>query len=167
MTDAAEAERAAFVDRYGGLYEHSPWVVARAWEAGLRETHSDDAFAAACADVLAAATRDEQLALIRAHPDLAGRAATAGSLTAESSTEQSSAALDQCSSEEYEAFQSLNTRYWERFDFPFVMAVRGSDRRSILERFRQRINQPVDAEFAQALDEINAIARLRLAAMQR
>ena len=104
--------------------------------------------------------------LIRAHPDLAGRAQVAGELTVESTAEQSSAGLDQCSADEYQQFQSLNAAYREKFDFPFIMAVRNSTRAEILEAFASRIENDYDLEFETALMEIHKIAGLRLAALE-
>ena len=100
--------------------------------------------------------------LIRAHPDLAGRIAVAGELTEDSASEQSSAGLDQCSDEEYEAFQSLNAAYVKKFSFPFVMAVRGCHRQEILAQFGARLHNSYEQEFGTALQEIHKIARLRL-----
>ena len=117
------------------------------------------------ADCVDNASTEKQLALIRAHPDLAGKAQLAGELTEESTTEQASAGLDQCSAEEYERFQALNTEYLEKFGFPFVMAVRGSDRAAILDAFSARLENDYELEFETALIEIHKIARLRLEAM--
>ena len=108
------------------------------------------------------ASRHDKLALIRAHPDLAGRLATAGELTADSAAEQASAGLDQCSAEEFEKFQALNRAYVEKFEFPFVMAVRGRQRSEILEAFAERVENSYEDEFATALREIHQIARMRL-----
>jgi OHCU decarboxylase len=104
--------------------------------------------------------------LIRAHPDLAGKAQIAGELTADSTSEQASAGLDQCSIEEYERFQSLNEAYRDKFGFPFVMAVRNSSLAEILDAFGGRLENDPDVEFETALAEIHKIARLRLEAMQ-
>jgi OHCU decarboxylase len=108
---------------------------------------------------------EQQLELIRAHPDLAGKAQLAGELTEDSTQEQASAGLDQCSSEEFGRFQSLNTAYWDKFGFPFVMAVRGSSRAEIIDAFTARLENDYDLEFETALTEIHKIARLRLDAM--
>ena len=113
-----------FVARYGGIYEHSPWVAgAVADEAAGQDLAQIATLMAECVDN---ASEERQLKLIRAHPDLAGKAQIAGELTADSTDEQASAGLDQCSAEEYAEFQSLNDRYKEKFGFPFVMAVRDS-----------------------------------------
>ncbi|ANO52382.1 2-oxo-4-hydroxy-4-carboxy-5-ureidoimidazoline decarboxylase [Woeseia oceani] len=156
------AEKAAFVARYGGIYEHSSWVAERAWEllGGSGNAAEIAATLAHCVDV---ATDAEKRRLICAHPDLAGRAAVRGELTAESSGEQASAGIDQCTAEEFARFQKLNDRYKEKFGFPFVMAVRGSNRHAILAAFEERLQNDAEAEFARALSEIHKIARLRLA----
>ena len=108
------------------------------------------------------ASRDAQLALLRAHPDLAGRAARAGAMTAASVAEQASAGLDRLTDEEYERFTRLNTAYRERFGFPFVIAVRRQTREGILAAFERRLAQPLDREIETALGEVFEIARLRL-----
>ncbi|WP_405231392.1 2-oxo-4-hydroxy-4-carboxy-5-ureidoimidazoline decarboxylase [Lentisalinibacter salinarum] len=162
-------DEAAFVARYGGVYESSPWVAQEAWTRGDLPAAPGapvhipiDALAGRLAAVVEDAGRERQLALIRAHPDLAGRASVAGTLTEESTAEQQSAGLDQCTPEEYERFQSLNEAYHRCFGFPFVMAVRGASRGDILEAFGERLGNPPETEFRRALDEIHRIARLRL-----
>lgn len=155
-----------FVKRYGGIYEHSPWVAEQAM-ALLEDTVADtDLLASLMADCVDNAALEKQLELIRAHPDLAGRAQVARELTAASTAEQSSAGLDQCTAEEYEKFQSLNAAYRDKFDFPFIMAVRNRTRAEILAAFAKRIEHDYDREFETALQEIHKIARLRLAAME-
>ena len=153
-----------FVQRYRGIYEHSPWVAEKA--APLVDDSADvDVIARVMADCVDNASAERQLALIRAHPDLAGKAAIAGSLTDESGSEQASAGLDRCSPEEYERFQALNTAYRRRFGFPFVMAVRNCSREQILAAFESRLENDHDEEFENALLEIHKIARMRLVAM--
>ena len=157
---------AAFVERFGSIYEHSLWVARQTWQRGLTAEHDTVAgLAQALARTMLAAHGDQQLALIRAHPDLAGRAAIGGGLTADSGAEQTSAGLDQCTAEEYQRFQSLNNAYKEKFGFPFIMAVRGSNRHVILAAFEERLHNDLASEFKRALDEINKIARLRLQAL--
>ena len=153
-----------FVVRYGGIYEHSPWVAERA-ESMLEQGAGIDAVAAAMAHCVDAASTEQRLELIRAHPDLAGRAQVAGELTADSATEQASAGLDRCSPAEFEALQKLNAAYRQKFGFPFVMAVRGSSVGSILEAFAGRLENDYEAEFGTAIGEIHKIARLRLEAL--
>ena len=154
-----------FIGRYGGVYEHSPWVASEvaAFAADVDDVQTLAALMADCVDNAAA---EQQLALIRAHPDLAGKAQVAGELTAESTVEQHGAGLDQCSPEEFERFQALNAAYRDKFGFPFVMAVRGHDRTSILDAFSKRLANDYDLEFETALLEIHKIARLRLEAMR-
>jgi len=155
-----------FVQKYGGVYEHSPWVAERVDEL-LSDTTADTAtLAGLMADVVDNASLEKQLALICAHPDLAGRAQMAGELTHESTDEQSRAGLDQCTADEYQEFQTLNAAYKEKFSFPFVMAVRESHRREILQAFAERLQNDDDVEFETALQQIHTIAGLRLAAME-
>jgi 2-oxo-4-hydroxy-4-carboxy-5-ureidoimidazoline decarboxylase len=153
----------AFVERLGGVFEHSPWVAAGV-VAALPFASVDALHRAMCA-VVAAASHEAQLGLIRAHPELAGRAAIAGELTADSTREQQGAGLDRCSPEEFAELQALNTAYRERFGFPFIIAVRGHSRQSIIASLRTRLGHPVEQEFAEALEQIERIAGLRLAAM--
>jgi len=155
-----------FVLRYGGIYEHSPWVATRAENVLAGAAVDSESLANLMADCVDNASVEMQLDLIRAHPDLAGKAQVAGELTAESNEEQSKAGLDQCSAEEFEKFQSLNAAYKEKFDFPFIMAVRERSRGEILEAFAARISNDYDLEFETALQEIHKIARLRLAALE-
>jgi len=153
-----------FIARYGGVYEHSPWVAEQVapLAAGIEDVAQIAALMADCVDNAAV---EQQLELIRAHPDLAGKAQLAGELTADSSAEQNSAGLDQCSAEELERFQSLNTDYCDKFGFPFVMAVRGTHRAAIIDAFATRVENNYDLEFETALAEIHKIARLRLDAI--
>ena len=154
-----------FVKRFGGIYEHSPWVAEEA--AAVVDDASDlGAIADVMADCVDNASVERQLELIRAHPDLVGKAAVAGELTEDSSTEQASAGLDRCSPEEYERFEALNRAYRDKFGFPFVMAVRNSSRADILAAFGSRLDNHYDEEFETALAEIHKIAQLRLEAME-
>jgi len=156
----------SFVAKFGGIYEHSSWVAERA-EPHLEESLAVDDVARVMADCVDNASTERQLELIRAHPDLAGKAQVAGELTAESTTEQASAGLEQCTQDEYEQFQSLNDCYKQKFGFPFVMAVRNSSRQQILQMFERRLQNEYDDEFEAALVEIHKIARLRLEAMDQ
>lgn len=154
-----------FIARYAGIYEHSPWVAERV--AGIAAELTDaERLAALMADCVDNADTGAQLALIRAHPDLAGKAQVAGDLTEESTEEQASAGLDQCTKVEYERFQALNDAYKDKFGFPFVMAVRNSSRGEILDAFSARLQNDYELEFETALTEIHEIARLRLDAME-
>ena len=154
-----------FAERYAAIYEHSPWVAERAAESLQGAEVNVDALARVMADCVDNASTDKQLALIRAHPDLAGKAQVAGELTEESSDEQASAGLDRCTPTEFERFQSLNDAYKTKFGFPFVMAVRNSSRGDILEAFESRLDNNYVTEFETALEQIHLIARMRLEAM--
>lgn len=156
-----------FVELFGGVYEHSPWVARDTWRRGLDERHDTAAeLAAAMAATVDSADDETKLALIRAHPDLGKRAAV-GDLTEASDREQAGAGIDQCSAEEYERFHSLNNAYKRQFGFPFVMAVKGSDRSAILAAFEQRLENSQSEEFDRAIAEIHKIARFRLTEFTR
>lgn len=152
-----------FVVRFGGVFEHSPWVAEGAWDRGL-EADADSAAGLhrrMCA-VLRSGTPDRQRAVLLAHPDLAGRLALAGELTDASTAEQANAGLDQCSPEELTRLQELNRAYTTKFGIPFIMAVKDRTRQEILEAFERRITNDPAAEFAEALAQVERIARLRL-----
>ena len=156
-------DRAPFIEHFGGVYEHSPWIATQVFDTGLSPlVDTPTGLSSAMTEVVEQGGHDPQLALLRAHPDLAGRLAVSGELTAASSAEQAGAGLDQCTQEEFSEFTLLNTRYAEKFGFPFIVAVRGLDREGILERFRQRVEHDPDTEFSQALNQVHRIARLRI-----
>ncbi|GGX45788.1 2-oxo-4-hydroxy-4-carboxy-5-ureidoimidazoline decarboxylase [Saccharospirillum salsuginis] len=158
--------REDFIQTFADIYEHSPWVAERTYDGGI-DANCDhiETLHALMAKVLLNAERDEQLALINAHPDLAGKAAVQGELTQASTSEQAGAGISQCTPEEFERFTSLNKAYKDKFGFPFIMAVKGSNRHAILASFEERIhNDPAD-EFDRALAEINKIALFRLQKM--
>lgn len=156
-------ERAEFVSHFGDVYEHSPWVAESVYDQGMSD--DDDVVAnlhQRMASTLLDATKQQQLDLINAHPDLAGRAAINGELTAASTAEQAGAGIDQCSAEEFEKFTTYNNSYKSRFNFPFIMAVKGANRYQILESFEKRLGNDSETEFATAIQEINKIALFRL-----
>ncbi len=157
-------KKQGFVETYGGIYEHSPWVAERAATV-LGDDAGREEIRRVMADCVDNADRERQLELIRAHPDLAGKAALAGELTASSSEEQASAGLDQCTPAEYEKLHSLNELYKRKFGFPFVMAVRGSTRAEIIAAFAERLNNSTELEFETALENIHRIAAMRLEAL--
>ena len=152
--------RTLFVERFGGIYEHSRWVAEAAYDKGL----ADDAegLAAKMAAAVAAGSEAQKRALIDAHPDLAGRLARAKRLTADSAKEQAGAGLDQLTDEERARFTRLNDAYRAKFGFPFIMAVKGRGKDEILAAFAQRLENDAQTETATALAEIDRIARLRL-----
>ena len=155
-----------FVQRFGGVFEHSPWVAERAHALELGPAH-DTAVGvwSALARVFRTASAEERLGVLRAHPDLAGKLAQARRLTPESAAEQASAGLDALTDDERVRFEELNARYVDRFGFPFIIAVKGLTRHDILDAFEQRIENSRDAEFATACRQVERIARLRLDAM--
>jgi len=160
LAELNRADRAAFVAALGHLFEHSPWVVERTWP---RRPFADAAalHAELCAE-LARAPREQQLDLIRAHPDLAGRLAQLGQLTAASTREQASAGLHELSSDELQRFQRLNQDYRTKFGFPFVICARLNDRGTIARALEARLHHDAEAERSAALAEIEKIAWLRL-----
>lgn len=159
MTD----DREAFVATYGPLFEHSPWVAEEAYANGPYRDR--EALLEGLTAVIYAAPKERQVALVRAHPDLAGKAAIDGTLTADSRSEQASAGLDRLSPEEFEAFTRANAAYHERFDLPFVICVRDHDKASILEAAEARLGNDYETELRAALGEIARIAHHRLEAM--
>lgn len=142
------------------LFEHSPWVEERADARPSSGDRHADLMA-----VLHDASPEEQLALIRAHPELAGKAAIDGSLTEASAAEQASAGLDRLTPAEYDRFHALNAAYRARFDFPFIICVRLTDKAGILAAMEQRLGNDRDTEIAAALEQIGEIVRLRLEAL--
>jgi len=153
--------RQDFVERFGGVFEHSPWVAEGAWEEGLNPSSAADLHERMCA-VLQSAPHERQLGVLNAHPDLAGKLALAGVLTAESTAEQASAGLDKCTPEEFDRLQALNAAYKAKFGFPFIMAVKGRTRAEIVQAFEERVNNDIETEFATALRQVERIALLRL-----
>jgi 2-oxo-4-hydroxy-4-carboxy-5-ureidoimidazoline decarboxylase len=160
IEEVNELGREEFVAKFGPLFEESPWVVERAWQDRPFECLSEvqDPLNAA----VHAASEERQLALIRAHPDLAGKAAIKGTLTPESTREQASAGLDRLSPQEYETFTETNRAYREKFGFPMVVCVREHMKESILASAAARLKRSREEEFETALDEISMIANLRL-----
>ncbi|MEZ5463775.1 MAG: 2-oxo-4-hydroxy-4-carboxy-5-ureidoimidazoline decarboxylase [Lysobacteraceae bacterium] len=152
---------AEFTRELADIFEHSPWVAERA--AATRPFIDTEALHAAMCAAMRAATREEQRALIRAHPQLAGKAALRGELTEASTSEQAGAGLDQCSPEEFACITELNDAYQQRFGFPFILAVRGYQRGDIIESLATRLQRDADVEFEEALRQIERIAALRLA----
>ncbi len=158
--DLGALDRESFLGTFGGVFEHSPWVAEGAWAEAPFD--SLQCLHAAMLRACLGSTRDRQLALIKAHPDLAGKAAVAGDLTESSRDEQAGAGLDRLTAAEFARFQDLNGAYQKKFGFPFILAVRGHDKHSILASFAERLENDAAAEFRRALQEIGKIALLRL-----
>jgi N-carbamoyl-L-amino-acid hydrolase len=154
-----------FAVRLAGTYEHSPWVVERAWPRGPFTTLAH--LKRALVEVVSEADRDEQLALLNAHPELAGKAMAAGALTRESTDEQGQAGLTACTPAELATIARLNRTYRDRFGFPFMLAVRGPRgaglaKAQIIATFERRLDNHPDFEFAEALRNVHRVAELRL-----
>ncbi len=156
-------DKAHFTARFGGVFEHSPWVAERAWALELGQAHdSATGLHSALARVFRSASRAERLGVLVAHPDLAGKLAQARRLTAESTAEQAGAGLDVLTDAERTEFTELNNAYTARHGFPFIVAVRDHDKAAILAAFRRRLEQDSESEFAEACAQVERIAHLRL-----
>ena len=155
-----ESTREDFVALLGGIYEHSPWIA--------EATHPRAPFQSITAllttmrEIVDTATTEKQLDLIRAHPDLGGKLARAGALTAESTREQAGLGLDRLSDDEYDRLTDLNTRYRDRFGFPFIICARFTTKDGAIKSFTPRLNNTTEQEITEALHQIHQIARLRL-----
>ena len=156
LEELNEMDQASFVDTLGSVYETSPWVAEQAWSD--HPFDSVDAVHESMKRIVENASREQKLELLREHPDLGEQT----EMTDASREEQASAGLDQLSRNQYEAFQQLNETYREKFEFPFIMAVKGASPDAIQERMESRVDNSVAEEFQTALDEVHEIARLRL-----
>lgn len=152
-----------FVAKFGGIFEHSPWIATRAHERTAEENcdTAEDLHRLLC-NVFRAASDEEKLGVLTAHPDLAGRLALAGKLSGDSTKEQASAGLDSLSEKELQLFTDLNNRYTAKFRFPFIMAVKGRNKDEILSAFQSRVDNDPETEFATACSQVERIALLRL-----
>ena len=152
-----------FVARFGGVFEHSPWIADRAWALELGPAHdSATGLHSALARMFRSASAEDRLGVLKAHPDLAGKLAAARRLTPESTQEQASAALDALTDDERLQFQQLNSAYVAKHGFPFIIAVRDNTRASILQAFHQRLANDTQSEFDTACAQVERIAMLRL-----
>lgn len=149
-----------FVSLLGGIYEHSDWVPRRLLQ--QRPFPDLEILRLAMRQVVENASDWEKLTLIRAHPDLAGKLARAGKLTAESTAEQAGLGLDRLTDAEYESFESSNENYREKFGFPFIICARLTTKKGVLEAFEKRLGNSPEEEIHEALSQIHEIARLRL-----
>jgi len=163
LAELNRMDEAQFVATLGGVFEHSPWVAQRAF--AVRPFASVAALHAAMVAAVDSAQESEQLALLRAHPELAGKAAIRGELTADSTKEQSGAGLTHCSAAEFATLTDLNRRYNVKFGFPFILAVKGHDRAGILREFARRVDSDRVTEFGECLAQVRKITRFRLDAL--
>ena len=155
--------RGDFIQMFGGVFEHSPFIAERAYDAGLmlvpltsKSVHD------ALTSIFRRASREERIGVLRAHPDLAGKLAIAGELTEDSKKEQAGAGLDRLNAAEHARFTELNTAYTQKFGFPFIIAVKGLTKDDILAAFEKRIDNSADEEFDTATAQVEKIALLRL-----
>jgi 2-oxo-4-hydroxy-4-carboxy-5-ureidoimidazoline decarboxylase len=160
MAPINSMDRAAFVVKFGAIFEKSPWVAEEAWE--KRPFASLDDMHAAMVSVAKNAPATRQLALLQAHPDLAGKEAQAGTMTASSVAEQASAGLNSLSPAEMTELSGLNAAYKMKFGFPFIIAVRMHTKEGIFFEFKRRLQNDTQAEFANDLQNVYIITRLRL-----
>lgn len=159
----SEMDKQTYVAEFGGIFEHSPWIAEGAYDLELGPTHDNAAGVHnALARVFRSASHKQRLGVLKAHPDLAGKLASAGRLTKESTAEQAGAGLDMLTDEERATFTKLNENYTSKFDFPFIIAVRDNTKVSIMEAFKRRIDNDRDTEFAEACRQVERIAELRL-----
>jgi OHCU decarboxylase len=163
MQCPSEMDAGTFVEAFGGIFEHSPWIATGAHALELGPTH-DTAVGvhSALARVFRMASKEQRLGVLKAHPDLAGKLAAAKRLTAESTAEQASAGLDALSEEEHAKLTALNAAYTEKFGFPFIIAVRDHNKASIINAFERRLENSRDQEFSEACRQVERIAELRL-----
>ncbi|MEM6373234.1 MAG: allantoinase PuuE [Pseudomonadota bacterium] len=165
-TDWHLMSREDFVEAFGGIFEHSPWVAEGAWALELGTAHdSAVGLHSALCRVFRSASEVQRMEVLRAHPDLAGKLAAAKRLTADSTSEQASAGLDALTDEERHQFDTLNSTYVAKHGFPFIIAVKDHDKAGILRAFDRRIGNDTDVEFVEACRQVERIARLRLEAM--
>ena len=155
-----------FLARFGGIFEHSQWVAEQAFDAGcIAEPLTVSKVHGAMVAAFRAASYEAKLAVLRAHPDLAGKLAISGGLTEDSKKEQAGAGLDRLTPEEHARFTTVNTSYTTKFGFPFIIAVKGLNKDDILSAFETRINNTKDQEFETACAQVERIALLRLTAI--
>lgn len=153
----------AFIERLGSIYEHSPWVAEQAYQ--QHPFDSADSLQKIMFDIVQASGIDDRLTLIRNHPELAGKEADAGTLTADSQKEQSNAGLNHCTAEELKQIRELNKDYLDKFSFPFVIAVSGLNKHQIIAAMQDRLQHDDETEFATSIKEIGKIGRIRLDAL--
>ncbi len=159
----SQMDKTEFMAVFGGVFEHSPWIAGAVWDTGLTARHDTaNGLHQPFREVIRRSGQEEKLALLRAHPKLAVGVVSDEPLTESSRREQRGAGLDRCSPEEFSAFQKLNESYAEKFGFPFIMAVKGCNRRDILESFRARLENTGDEEFQAAVEQVIRIGRFRI-----
>jgi 2-oxo-4-hydroxy-4-carboxy-5-ureidoimidazoline decarboxylase len=160
----SQMTRIRFLSLFADIFEHSPWIASQVWDTGLGPGHDSVAgLHQLFTEVVQAADKEQKLSLLLAHPQLAVGIARAPELTAASQAEQQGAGLDRCNPHEYAEFQNFNNVYQARFGFPFIMAVKGSDRHKILDALRARLARKKEQEFQTAVDQVIRIGLFRIA----
>ena len=149
-----------FIEVFGSIFEHSPWIAELAWYSRPFSSRSD--ILSAMTEVLNRASKEQKLDLMKAHPELAGKLAQTGKLTEDSKDEQASAGLNTCSEKELATLTEYNQRYQCKFGFPFIVAVKSMDKYAIIKRFAERLENDEETEFNDALQQIFTIAELRM-----
>ncbi len=163
ITDINQIPNPQFVEALGSIFEHSSWVAQAAFD--RRPFESVDQLHATMARIVDQSSPEQRMTLIRNHPELAGKEASAGTLTTDSLKEQSGAGLDQCSAKELTQLRGLNQTYQEKFEFPFIIAVTGLSRQNIIEALALRVQNITEVEFETSLAEIAKIGKIRLNAL--
>ncbi len=159
----SQMDKTEFIALFGAVFEHSPWIARAVWDMGLTGRHDTaTGLHQSFQEVIFQSGREEKLALLRAHPQLAIGVVDNEQLTESSKREQLGAGLDRCSAEEFTEFQNLNHSYRKKFGFPFIMAVKGFDRHDILESFQTRMGNTPDEEFQAAVQQVIRIGRFRI-----
>ncbi len=156
-------DKAEFMNLFGSVFEHSPWIAGAVWDSGLTgRQDTAEGLHQAFREVIEQSGREKKMALLRAHPELGVGIASSKQLTGASRQEQRGAGLDSCGPAEFAEFRKLNQSYQEKFTFPFIMAVKGFDRHDILKSFRERLNHTEDEEFRTAVEQVLRIGRFRI-----
>ena len=158
-----QMDKSEFMALFSSVFEHSPWIARTVWDSGLDGSHNTaTGLHQSFREVIRQSGREEKLALLRAHPELAVEVVSDEQLTESSQREQRGAGLDRCSPEEFSEFRKLNASYREKFGFPFIMAVKGCNRHDILDAFRARLENTGDEEFKAAVEQVIRIGRFRI-----
>ncbi len=163
LSTVNKLSKPAFIDLLGGIYEHSAWVAEQTYD--QRPFDSAQNLQHTMFDIVQASNIENRLALIRNHPELAGKEADEGTLTNDSQKEQSRAGLNQCTAQELEQIRRLNKDYQQKFGFPFVVAVSGLNKHQVITAMQTRLQNDYDTEFETSINEIGKIARIRLEAL--
>ena len=152
-----------FCETFGAVYEHSPWLADLVYDSGIKDSDLDaDTLCQRFEYMFMNSTREQQLAVLKAHPELACQRASAQPLTEASSKEQAGAGLQYCNESEFRLFREYNSKYLNKYKFPFIVAVKGLGRREILKAMEARISNDKESEFQTALQQVNRIARFRI-----